>query len=103
MFSLSSSPLSLSPLSSVLLISSISLQFIITAAIWLFLPHQFVLLVGSQQIDCDILNPRCQERYRQMMHATTLKSKVSQCSQKDIWLIPGKADASCCELFFIIS
>ncbi|KAL3994042.1 hypothetical protein ACH3XW_20110 [Acanthocheilonema viteae] len=30
-----------------------------------------------------------------MMHATTLKSKAFQCSQKNVWLIPGKADASC--------
>ncbi|KAK6103389.1 hypothetical protein QQG55_12300 [Brugia pahangi] len=74
------------------------LQIIITTIIWLLLPffsHRFALLVNSQQIDCDILNPRCREHSRQMIHGTTLKSKTSRCLQKDIWLIPGNADASC--------
>ncbi|VDN85590.1 unnamed protein product [Brugia pahangi] len=80
-------------------LSFMLLQIIITTIIWLLLPffsHRFALLVNSQQIDCDILNPRCREHSRQMIHGTTLKSKTSRCLQKDIWLIPGNADASCC-------
>lgn len=53
------------------------------------------MLVNSQHLDCDILDPKCRERYRQNIHAVPLKSKASRCPHQDVWLIPGKADASC--------
>uniref|UniRef100_A0A915Q0Z7 DUF7753 domain-containing protein n=1 Tax=Setaria digitata TaxID=48799 RepID=A0A915Q0Z7_9BILA len=92
----------LSPLSSLSLsllpISSVSLKFTIITAVWCFLlpfPQQLVLLVNGVQLDCNILDPKCRERYPQMFHSTSAKSNLARCSQQAIWLIPGKADASC--------
>ncbi|VDN06079.1 unnamed protein product [Thelazia callipaeda] len=66
---------------------------------FLLLPilHEVIVLANSQEqaFDCDILDAKCRERYRQTIHTTSIKSKASRCSQQDIWLIPGKADASC--------
>uniref|UniRef100_A0A915BVY8 DUF7753 domain-containing protein n=1 Tax=Parascaris univalens TaxID=6257 RepID=A0A915BVY8_PARUN len=55
------------------------------------------------QLDCDILDQECRIRYRQNMHAgqPLFKSRItggggsSRCNYQDIWLIPGRADASC--------
>lgn len=67
------------------------------AASALLLP--FVILTWnsvSAQLDCDILDPACRIRYRQNVEAVrpTLNTQ-SRCNYQDIWLIPGRADASC--------
>ncbi|VDM44216.1 unnamed protein product [Toxocara canis] len=63
--------------------------------------------LGSAQLDCDILEPECRARYRQNAHSVrpVLKNRgsggggSSRCNYQDIWLIPGRADASCSEFF----
>lgn len=52
--------------------------------------------IVTGQLDCDILDPSCRARYRQNVEAIrpTLNSQ-SRCNYQDIWLIPGRADASC--------
>ncbi|PAV90122.1 hypothetical protein WR25_13326 [Diploscapter pachys] len=48
------------------------------------------------QLDCDILDPECRAKYRSGFRYNDLRRKVnSRCNYEDIWLIPGRADASC--------
>uniref|UniRef100_A0A0N5AKB7 Laminin N-terminal domain-containing protein n=1 Tax=Syphacia muris TaxID=451379 RepID=A0A0N5AKB7_9BILA len=56
--------------------------------------------IVTGQLDCDILDPSCRARYRQNVEAIrpTLNSQ-SRCNYQDIWLIPGRADASCSKIF----
>lgn len=59
----------------------------------------FLTVCVYSQLDCDILDPECRARYRQNVQysasARPLKNKLSKCNYQDIWLIPGRADASC--------
>ncbi|CAD6199943.1 unnamed protein product [Caenorhabditis auriculariae] len=48
------------------------------------------------QLDCDILDPACRARYRNGVRFSDARSRLdSRCNYQDIWLIPGRADASC--------
>ncbi|EYC07889.1 hypothetical protein Y032_0068g187 [Ancylostoma ceylanicum] len=48
------------------------------------------------QLDCDILDPECRALYRSGGRQNDLRRRVkSHCNYQDVWLIPGRADASC--------
>ncbi|PIO61257.1 hypothetical protein TELCIR_17227, partial [Teladorsagia circumcincta] len=48
------------------------------------------------QLNCDILDPECRASYRSGGKRTALRHKVkNSCNYQDVWLIPGRADASC--------
>ncbi|CAJ0945765.1 unnamed protein product, partial [Mesorhabditis belari] len=64
------------------------------------IPRKFLLVFLSlptfiqSQIDCDIRDPSCRDRINRK--GQTLRRRVnSNCNYQDIWLIPGRADASC--------
>ncbi|ETN78004.1 hypothetical protein RB195_017446 [Necator americanus] len=47
------------------------------------------------QLDCDILDPACRALYRNGGRHDLRRRVKSHCNYQDIWLIPGRADASC--------
>ncbi|WKX95452.1 hypothetical protein Q1695_012144 [Nippostrongylus brasiliensis] len=48
------------------------------------------------QLNCDILDPECRAQYRSGSKFNDLRRKVkNRCNYQDVWLIPGRADASC--------
>ncbi|CAI5440804.1 unnamed protein product [Caenorhabditis angaria] len=58
----------------------------------------FLILIplSVAQLDCDILDPACRARYRSGTRYTDARKKLNhKCNYQDIWLVPGRADASC--------
>ncbi|TMS40230.1 hypothetical protein L596_006632 [Steinernema carpocapsae] len=52
--------------------------------------------LAKAQPDCDILDPECRARYRSRADGNNFRRRVqNSCNYQDIWLIPGRADASC--------
>ncbi|CAP27332.2 Protein CBG07012 [Caenorhabditis briggsae] len=48
------------------------------------------------ELDCDILDPVCRAKYRNGVRHTDARRKLNhKCNYQDIWLVPGRADASC--------
>ncbi|GMR36999.1 hypothetical protein PMAYCL1PPCAC_07194, partial [Pristionchus mayeri] len=63
--------------------------------LFLFCLLSFLPLV-SAQLDCDILDPSCRARYNARSRSDGLRSRLNnRCNYQDIFLIPGRADASC--------
>ncbi|KAI1699951.1 hypothetical protein Ddc_18335 [Ditylenchus destructor] len=51
-------------------------------------------LAATEPIGCDIFDPTCRLRLQQEQISVT-KRRAKDCDFQDIWLIPGRADASC--------
>jgi hypothetical protein len=72
---------------------------LIILAIFLLLAYAHAV---PERFECDIMDPECRERINQQefMPSGEQKRRSGQCRYEDLWLIPGRADASCSE--FII-
>uniref|UniRef100_A0A915E3J8 Uncharacterized protein n=1 Tax=Ditylenchus dipsaci TaxID=166011 RepID=A0A915E3J8_9BILA len=78
---------------------SAALNFLQICVILLLVPHQ----VLTQPIHCDIFDTACKQQQHNFASATSIRaneqkpvrSKTRNCNFQDIWLIPGRADASC--------
>ncbi|KJH47724.1 hypothetical protein DICVIV_06191 [Dictyocaulus viviparus] len=62
---------------------------------WLLGLSALISFVYSQ-LNCDILEPECRALYRSRTKFNDIRRQIkNQCNYQDIWLIPGRADASC--------
>uniref|UniRef100_A0A8R1IT67 Secreted protein n=1 Tax=Caenorhabditis japonica TaxID=281687 RepID=A0A8R1IT67_CAEJA len=56
----------------------------------------FLVSVITAQLDCDILDPACRAKYRSGARHSDVRRRLNhKCNYQDIWLVPGRADASC--------
>lgn len=70
---------------------------------YLFLLSQGGDGVASDHFGCDIMDPECRERINQDgLGGDRPRSPTNRCNYQDLWLIPGRADASCSELIRLL-
>lgn len=52
------------------------------------------------QYDCDVFDPNCYAFYRLNLnnYHRSDQPKSNRCNQQSVWLIPGRADATCSKL-----
>ncbi|KAI6183457.1 hypothetical protein M3Y97_00491200 [Aphelenchoides bicaudatus] len=61
-----------------------------------FLVNSNVNSIASDRFGCDVMDPECREQIsRNAFGNERPRSAPNRCNYQDLWLIPGRADASC--------
>ncbi|CAD5212456.1 unnamed protein product [Bursaphelenchus okinawaensis] len=53
------------------------------------------IVQSVERFECNILEPACRRKLEQKARGISERKNNGQCNYQDLWLIPGRADASC--------